>query len=305
MCAPGGDTGVGDGGAAGPAGLPPSAVDPVVILVGPPGPETVAVGPHRGPAAVDRLPEDLLNGPVEPEGPGSVDRRRGRTGVNSRAVEALIDVDVSQAGNAALVEEEGLDGPAAPSEDFSEIPGRQMQGVGSELVEEGNGGLLFLADEGEITEFPGIDEGQLPLPALELQVKPLPAPRGVVPGDDEEPPRHLQVKEEHGPVGEVKEEELAFPAQTNETGPFERSDSLGRGLSQNAPLEDANPEEPSSEELSPQADDHGFDFREFRHDFQILNLFIILYIYNIYSGVKRANGVPWKQTLSIGNFLLS
>ena len=59
----------------------------------------------------------------------------GHLGVDACPVEGFVGVDVADAGDAGLIEEEGFDGAVAVGEGVGELGGGEGEGVGSEVVE--------------------------------------------------------------------------------------------------------------------------------------------------------------------------
>ena len=155
------------GRSAGPAGLAVAAVDLELVLVAARLPLGGAVeGVEGGALALDGLRQDPANLGVQARGVRGPQAVRAPQGVQARAKEGLVDVDVAQAGQEALVEQERLEGPAAGLQGAPEPLGAEAlaQGLGAEPRQD----RIAVVHGQEAAELAHVDEDEGPA-ALQLE----------------------------------------------------------------------------------------------------------------------------------------
>lgn len=133
MRSPAAHTDLDDGTAAADTGFSLSLVDPQESLKVPALAVHAAELLHGGAGAVDGLPKNVLNVPVEPLQLYSAQVAGSLQGMDPGAEQGLIGVDVAHAGQGRLIQEQWLDLSAAGSNLLAELLRRNLQRFWTEL----------------------------------------------------------------------------------------------------------------------------------------------------------------------------
>jgi len=237
--------------------LPPE--DPQVLLV-PSFPAIhFAIGPVKGRALVGQcLTQHLTDGLVEPLDFFTRQGIRFALGVDARHEEGLVSVDVADASDELLVEQQRLEGsPALPDESRKLGEGKILgQGFRPQTAHH----LVLVSDQVDPPEFAHVKKAQLP---SVVQVK-----DGVtifvgrsVAGPDRQLSGHLEVDEKTVASGQVEDEILAPPPYVKYLPTSDAPLEFGHGgLGDNVLPPDADPGKGAADERPAQAVDDGFDF---------------------------------------------
>ena len=128
-----------DGGSADQAGLAGAHVDAMLELEEAGHTVGIHVVGDRGTAERDGVPQDVLQGGVEPVELGAGEAAGDAGGADSGVEEALVGVDVADAVEERLVEQGGLDGELAAAEEGREVVGGDGEGFAAGSAEGGCG----------------------------------------------------------------------------------------------------------------------------------------------------------------------
>ena len=82
---------------------------------------------------IDGAAENQFDGAVEPKNLRLREKVGGDGGIDSAVEERLIGIDVADAGQDALIEQGGLDGPAGPGKALGELSGADLQRLWAEV----------------------------------------------------------------------------------------------------------------------------------------------------------------------------
>jgi len=249
-----------DGAPAARAGLPLSPEDPQVLLVLSFPAVHFAIGPVKGRALVGQcLTQHLTDGLVEP-----LDLVTGQgvcfaLGMDARHKESFVGVDVADASDELLVEQQGLEGSLALPDESRKLGEGKILGQGFRPQTAHH--LVLVSDQVDPSEFAHVKKAQL---SSVVQVK-----DGVaifvgrsVAGPDRQLSGHLEVDEEAVAPGQVEDEILASSPYAKYLPTSDASLELGHGgLGDNVLPSYADAGKGAADERPPQAVDDGFDFR--------------------------------------------
>jgi hypothetical protein len=162
----------------------------------------------RGTFGLDGLPEDLpyqamqSSRLVPGQSPG-----RGQ-GMDPGTEKAFIDINITQAADKALIQEQGLNGPFLLLQALIKITGGQVKGVRGQVGQ----WRPFLpgGQEDQESKFPHIPITQLQVSGVQVENKVGMLIRRPVFRDQQQLPGHFEMDDQRGPVFQADQDELAF-----------------------------------------------------------------------------------------------
>ena len=154
MGTPACDEGAADRGAANQTGLAGPHIDPVLELEEAGDAVGIDVVRDGGASERDGFPQDLLQGGVELAELEPAEASCHADGADAGTEEALVGVDVADAVQELLIEQGGLDGELAATEEGGEVVGGDGEGLVAGASE--RSGV-----QGQAAEAAGVDEAEL------------------------------------------------------------------------------------------------------------------------------------------------
>lgn len=254
-----------DNGTAGVAGLAGAAEDLYVHVLAPFVAIAIDVVAEACPAVGNPAFQNCPGGSVEPGDGGSGDGPRRGVGADAGFVERFVDVDVAEAREPALVEEDGLDRRGAPFQDSAEVGEAEVAvdrlraepgGEGGDVVEEIPGAELAEVRPAQVV---AVVERNLRALVLLRRIGRLPP---------EHPAGHAEMGDEGSAVVEREEQVLAATAEGGD-GPadeFRREDVLGDANEEMRRARiDGDASDGAADDVRFEVAANGLDFREFGH----------------------------------------
>ena len=231
------------------------------IAVGVPVP---VVGERRA-AGLDGRSEDLPHGVVEPLDGTGPERGRGRLRVDPGLEERLVGVDIADAGDPRLVEEEALDAAPAPLQDGPELGQVNFKRLGAQAGQLAARGRRIALDAEQEAELADVAEAELVAAVAEADDEPRvfvsrrPLPR------EQELAGHLEVEDERPPALDLDEEHLAAPADSDDAAAAQRLEPLPPASPEQGREEEVDPRDGPALEARRERTGDRLDFGEFRH----------------------------------------
>ena len=242
-----------------------AVVDPQRMLKSADNPFRTPVIADRGAFGLNGLPEDLpdkamqASSLVPVQGPG-----RGQ-GMDSGPEKAFIDINITQAADKALIQQQGLNGPFFLLQALIKIPGGQVKGIRGQI---GQGGpFLPGGQEAQESELPHIPITQLQVPGLQMENEMGMFVRRPAFRDQQQLPGHFEVNEQRGSISQTDQDELAFSFNFFYDGARKLFSEAWQRRPQQRSGPDPDRSNLPSDQLFPEAADYGFYFRQFGHDF--------------------------------------
>jgi hypothetical protein len=219
----------------------------------------------RGAFGLDGLPEDLSYSLMQPSGLVPVQGIGRGQGMDPGTEKAFIDINVAQAADKALIQEQGLDGPFFLLQAFKKITSGQFEGIRGQVGQWGP--FLPGVQEGQKSEFPHIPISQLQVPGVQIENEVGMLVRRLAFRNQQQLPGHPEVNDQGGFVFQADQNEFAFSFNFSDEGARKLFSEALPGGPQQAGGPDPNRSDLPSDQLFPKAADYGFHFRQLRHVF--------------------------------------
>jgi hypothetical protein len=178
---------------------------------------------------------------------------------------AFIDINIAQAADEALIQQQGLNGPFFLLQAPIKIPGGQVKGIRGQIGQRWP--FLSGKQEAKESEFPHIPISKLQVPGLQFENEMGMLVRRPVFRDQQQLPGHFEVNDQSGFVSQADQDELAFSFYFFYDGARKPFSEAWQGRPQQLGFPDLDGSNLPSDQLFPKAADYGFYFRQFRHDF--------------------------------------
>ena len=178
---------------------------------------------------------------------------------------AFIDINIAQAADEALIQQQGLNGPFFLLQALIKLPGGQFKGIRGQFGQWGP--FLPGGQEAQESEFPHIPITQLQVPGLQIENEVGMLVRRPVFRDQQQLPGHFEMNDQSGAIFQADQDELAFSFYFFYDGARKLFSEAWQGRPQQLGGPDLDRSNLPSDELFPEAADYGFYFRQFRHCF--------------------------------------